>query len=141
MKCLHCRALAVEISPLLYNWKTVYNFLDFTLSVAKQRTAFIKVKMEHQLYANVKTDQSHRFEDLDEALEFGNKKLKKSGACCWAYNLLDYVTLGKDYNFHYGGIVLSCFFFFFFFFCRLRHSIFLRTITQRNNFSPSDVSG
>ena len=89
----------------------MYIFLDITLTLAKQRAAFIKVKTQLQLCGNVKFDQSHRFKDLDQALEFGNKKLNKNGACFWAYKPLDYVTLGKDYNFHIRGTILSWGFF------------------------------
>lgn len=81
---------AGQRGPLLYKEKRVFIFLDFTPAVAKRRATFIKVKRELHAYANVRfglrypathdhCGLTHKFEDLDKALEFVNKRLKKRG--------------------------------------------------------------
>lgn len=76
--------------PLLYIKKWVHVFPDFTPTVARRRANFIKVKKELHSCANVKfgfwylatlhitmsSSLTHRFEDLDQALEFVNKRLQ-----------------------------------------------------------------
>ncbi|CAB1422910.1 unnamed protein product [Pleuronectes platessa] len=81
-------------SPLLHNGERVQIFRDFTPTVARRRAAFVQVKRELHACANVKFGlrypatlhttmsggQTHRFEDLDQALQFVNKRLKKNPA-------------------------------------------------------------
>lgn len=83
---------AGQSSPLLHQGKRVYIFPDFTPTVAKQRAAFIQVKRELRACADVKfglrypatlhistaSGQTHKFDDLDRAMEFVHRSLKKS---------------------------------------------------------------
>ena len=81
---------AGQSSPLLGNRRRMSVFPDFTTTVAKWRAAFAKLKKELHAHANVKfglqypatlqitmsSGQTYRFEDLDQALEFFNKKFE-----------------------------------------------------------------
>lgn len=76
------RRRAGEASPLLHNGKRVYVFPGFTPTVAKWRAAFIKVKRELYLCANMKFGLQYpatlHITVPNQALKFVNKKLKKS---------------------------------------------------------------